>query len=122
MFFKGYKTEEQKNKEKESLEEKRQEISVEREIVESKSETNNNPDLIKDDINNEISVENEVVVNINNVTIQKPIDNVNNIKMLKPTTVRHVINSNETLWSLAVKYYNDGDLWTKILTDNPSIA
>tara|TARA_Y100000588_G_scaffold176632_1_gene190643 strand:+ start:8041 stop:9270 length:1230 start_codon:yes stop_codon:yes gene_type:complete len=121
LFFKGYKTEEQKNKEKESLEEKRQEISVEREIVESKSETNNNPDLIKDDINNEISVENEVVVNINNVTIQKPIDNVNNIKMLKPTTVRHVINSNETLWSLAVKYYNDGDLWTKILTDNPSI-
>ena len=120
-FFKGYKTEEQKNKEKESLEEKRQEISVEREIVESKSEINNNPDLIKDDINNEISVENEVVVNINNVTIQKPIDNVNNIKMLKPTTVRHVVNSNETLWSLAAKYYNDGNLWTKILSDNPSI-
>ena len=32
-FFKGYKTEEQKNKEKESLEEKRQEISVENEVV-----------------------------------------------------------------------------------------
>lgn len=120
-FFKGYKTEEQKNKEKESLEKKHQEISVESKIVENKSEINNNPDLIKDDINNEISVENEVVVNINNVTIQKPIDNVNNIKMLKPTTVRHVVNSNETLWSLAVKYYNNGNLWTKILSDNPSI-
>jgi len=69
----------------------------------------------------EISVENKVLVNINNVAIQKPINNINNIKMLKPTTVKHVVNSNETLWSLAEKYYNDGNLWTKILTDNPSI-
>ena len=109
-----------RNDEEKSLKEKQQEISVENEIIKDKIKYNKSS-LIKNNINNEHSAENKVLVNINNVAIQKPINNINNIKMLKPTTVKHVVNSNETLWSLAEKYYNDGNLWTKILTDNPSI-
>ena len=118
-IFKGYKTEEQKNQE--LLEKENKEISVENNIVVKEEELNNNPDLINENLNNEISPENEVVVNIENLSMQQPTDSVNNFEILKPTTVRHVVNSNETLWSLAVKYYNDGNLWTKILTDNPNI-
>jgi hypothetical protein len=110
-FFKGYKTDEQKNTEDQF----QNAIPVKDDFPKNQTNKEIEKDhTIKDQFQNAVQVDLSLLSNGN-------LNSVDNIEIIKPKTITHVVNEGETLWNLSKKYYNNSELWTKILEDNPNI-